>query len=443
MRRRGFLRGLGLGAASLILPLGSSAPSRARVPGRPLRFVTIFTPNGTVGRGWGEARSETDFTLGPILEPFAALRDQLLVLDGLDMSVAGRGTGGGHQQGPGALLTSQPLLEGDFCSGVGCALGYSGWAGGPSIDQVIAEHLAGSTRLRSLELGVRVLGANNRHRIAYRAANDPLAPDDDPFRVYARLFDGAALDAEELATKRRERGSVLDFAREEMRALRPRLDARGRDRLDAHLTSIRDVEQQLDAAATAARCDIPELGEDRFDPSRSASYPASSRLQLELLATALGCDATRVATVLYSGATSFQSFPWLGIREQHHALSHEGDLNRDAQEKLTRINTWYMGEVARFCERLAATPEGDGTLLDHTVVFVGNELSKGNTHSHQHMRFVVLGGRAAGLSLGRWLSFDERPHSGLLSAFARLFGHPMERFGHPDFQVEPFSELTG
>lgn len=435
--RRAWLRGIGLGAAALAVPsIGRGDPPVRR----PIRLACVITPCGTIRSRWGRRRSDTRFELREILQPFAALRDEIMVLSGIDMAVARLGDGGGHQRGPGGILTGQNLLPGDFCGGIGCTHGRSGWAAGPSIDQVVADSLRGRTRLRSLELGVRLTGANNRHRISFRAANEPMPPDNDPFHVYQRIFAGAGMDADRLERLRRERRSVLDLVGDELRGLRRWIPGQGRERLDAHLESVRDVERQLDAAMDGAACEAPPL-EDRFDPLASQSYEAVSRLQLELTALAFACDATRVMAMFYSGGTSQQTFPWLRIREQHHQLSHEPDGNRDAQRKLTAINAWYAGEVARFAARLASIPEGDGTLLDHTIVFWGNELAKGNAHSRDDMRLLLAGGRAAGIRPGRWLWCDHRPHNDLLVSLGRGMGLDLERFGHADFCTGPIAEL--
>ncbi|MEZ4339975.1 MAG: DUF1552 domain-containing protein [Sandaracinaceae bacterium] len=434
--RRSWLRGIGLGAAAVALP----SMGRADPPARPMRLASIITPCGTIRARWGRRESDTDFSFREILRPFEPVRDQVLVLSGIDMAVAQLGDGGGHQRGPGGILTGQPLLPGDFCGGIDCSHGRSGWAAGPSIDQVVADRVAGRTRIRSLELGVRLTGANNRHRVSFRAANQPLPPDNDPFHVYQRIFAGTGMDAARLERVRRERRSVLDLVGDELRSLERWMPGARRDRLDAHLESIRDAERQLDAAAGGAVCEAPPL-EERFDPLAGHFYPTVSRLHLELTALAFACDATRVMTMFYSGGTSQQTFPWLRIREQHHQLSHEPDSNRAAQEKLVAINAWYAEEVARFVARLASIPEGDGTLLDHTLVFFGNELAKGNAHTRDDMRLLLAGGRAAGLRPGRWLWCDHRPHNDLLVSLGRGMGLDLERFGHPDFCTGPIREL--
>lgn len=442
MKRRSLLAALGLGALGLAgLDLASRGPRARAQVAAPIRFVAIATPNGTIRSAWGTRRSDDDFTLGDVLAPLAPFRDRMLVLTGAHMEVARTGPGSGHQRGLGTLLTGQPLLPGDFCGGRNCFTGRSGWAAGPSIDQLIAAGPAGAARLRSLELGVRVVGANNRHRIAYRGAGDPLAPDDDPFRVYERLFRGASESREDLARRRRERGSVLDVTRAELAELRGEAPAEQREAIDAHLESIRALERELDREAEARACEAPALGEP-FDPSSVRRYPEASRLTLDLLASALACDATRVATVLYSGAASMQTFRWIGVDVPHHTLSHEPDDDLAARDALVRIDAWHAGEIARFVERLASIPEGDGTMLDHTIVLWGNELSQGNLHLHDDMHFVVLGGARAGLRGGRWLDLRGHPHADLLLTLARAAGRTdLTTFGAEGFCTGPLTEL--
>ena len=327
--RRDFVRGLGIGAATVALPFARIAEGSGPTSDRPKRLAAIVTTGGTVRSAWGRRRSETEFTLGTLLRPFEELRDRLCVIDGLDMAVALRGPGGAHQRGPAAVLTGHHLLEGNFCGGIDCVSGSSGWAAGPSIDQVLARHLQDETRFGSLELGVRVLGSNNRHRISYRRANEPVPPDDDPFRVYERLFAGAGLERDQLERLRRERASVLDIVRGDLGRLSGRLGAEHRQHLEAHLESIRNVEHQLDAALASGACAAEQLG-DHFDARRTGNHRRATRLQFDLLRTAFGCDLTRVGTLLFSGGTSYQAFPWLGVRRGHHALSHEPDDNEQA-----------------------------------------------------------------------------------------------------------------
>jgi hypothetical protein len=163
--------------------------------------------------------------------------------------------------------------------------------------------------------------------------------------------------------------------------------------------------------------------------------PAISRLQIELLVASLAADFTRVATLQFTNSVGQPRFTWLGIQEGQHDLSHEPNSNDAAQDKLTRINAWYAGEIAHLAARLAETPEpgGDGSLLDHTTILWTNELGEGNSHSHQDIPWLLLGG-GLGFTTGRALEFSGVPHNRLLVSLAHAMGHAsLERFGNPDF----------
>src|SRR5690606_29994710 len=152
-------------------------------------------------------------------------------------------------------------------------------------------------------------------------------------------------------------------------------------------------------------CELPVLGE-ALDHMSTDNYPAVTRLQLDLLVMAFACDLTRASTFMWNGSTSGQTFPWLDINDGHHDLSHEGDSNGAAQNKLIQINAWYAEQFAYFVDRLAQIPEGDGTMLDNTIIVWANELGKGNSHTHTKIPFVMAGGRNAGIVPGRFLQYD-------------------------------------
>ena len=439
--RRSFIKGLGAGVTSLALPFARAASGQTSAP---RRFIGVFTANGVIANRWVPSGSERNFTLGPSLRALEPFKSKLLVLEGLDMTVTGGGPGSGHQRGAGAVMTGARLLPGDFCGGNNCS-DLSGWADGISVDQRIAAEIGGDTRFRSLELGVRIAGSNNRHRMAYRGSNDPLPPDDNPFTVFDRLFADTLQDRALRARRQRERQSVLDFARADLTSLRRRLGTEHRARLDAHLQSLRTVERQLQATPmdTDPRqaCDPVALG-SRFNHRGLENYPMAGRLQMDLLARAIACDLTRVATLMWSGATSNQTFPWLEINEGHHSLSHESDSNADAQRKLAAIDTWYAEQFAYLLGALDAIKEDNGaTALDNSIVFWGNELSKGNSHSRNNMHFIVAGGGGGALRTGRFLRYSDVSHNNLLLTFLRAFGIQDRTFGDPRFSNGPLSDL--
>ena len=440
--RRAVLRGAF--GASIGLPwLASLGARRARAADAspfPTRFVVMFSPNGTLPGAWTPTGTETSFTLSPILQPLAAVQGDLVVVRGVDQQGSG---GDGHQNGMGGMLTGQPLNAGPF-AGAGSA--PAGWPNGPSVDQRVAEVLGTTTKLRSLELGVQVGAADNWGRMVYRAANQPLPPEDDPAQIYANVFADLHADPAMLAALRARRRSILDTVGAQYARLAARLGGDDRARLDRHLTAVREIEERLTTpfvGATAA-CQDPGPAPSAAT-SNNDDFPAIGALHIDLLVMALACDITRVASLQWSRSVSQTRFTWLtpAIPEVHHDLSHRPDNDTAAVDKLTRINQWYATQLATLMSKLKAIPEGDGTLLDHTLILWCNELAIGNVHSRTDAPYV-LGGRAGGrLSTGRFLSYaGDVPHNNLLVSILNAMGIADQTFGKPDWCTGPLPGLV-
>ena len=428
--RRALLQGIGAGAAlSPFVPLLQANAE----DGPPLRLVVLFSANGTIRENWLPEGGVNDFSFGPILAPLESVKNEVTVIDGLRFLPGGAGNR--HMQGPSKFASGAGLFDGDMGGG-GNASG--GWGRGTSIDQAYAAHIKGQTPFSSLELGVRVTGSNVRHRLSYAGPDEPIPPESDPSQVFERLFAEAGQDVAELARLRAERRSVLDTVVAQTQALNARIGVEDRHKLDAHLEGLSEIERRLGGVGKG--CEVPEL-EGVEDHLSTQHYPAVTRLQMDLLAAALACDLTRASTFMWNGSTSPQTFPWLDISESHHDLSHEGDSNGGAKQKLTEINTWYAEQVAYFVEALAAIPEGDGTLLDNTIVLWGNELGKGNNHSHDNVPFILAGGRNAGLNPGRFLQFDDLGHNRLLVSVLNALGMSVDSYGDLDDDMGPLSGL--
>ena len=426
--RRGLLASMGAGlAATPLLPLFESE-SKAAV-GDVARVVLMFSPNGTIRPNWLPSGGTTDFSFGSILAPLEPVRDQILVLDGIRFPSGGAGNN--HMAGPSKFTCGTGLLAGDEFTGGGDA--SSGWGGGTSVDQVHAAAVGGETPFSSLEFGVRVTGSNPRHRLAYGGPNNPIPPESDPAAMFDRLFSEFGADQAELARLRTERRSVLDVLDAQTSAIESRVSSADKAKMAAHLEGLREIEKRLDLdGATGEHCEVPDVMMPG-DALATSAYPEVSQLQLQLLTMAFACDLTRAATFMRSGSTSGQSFPWLDISEGHHDLSHEGDGNGDAQNKLTRINTWYAEQFASFVQMLAAVPEGDGTMLDNTIVLWGNELSKGNTHDVDPVPLVMAGGANLGIETGRFLQFEDGTiHNRVLVTILQALGHDIDSFGELD-----------
>lgn len=420
--RRTFLASLG---AALVLP--HLPDRRVRVEGvtPPGRLVAFFTPNGIKNGGSFASGSGADFALGDLLAPLSPFREQLLVLEGLNMSYGGPGEA--HMMGIGAFLTGRALQEGDFASVNGER--SAGFASGISVDQHIAASLPQETRFASLALGVQVEGANNRHRLSMLGPGDPLIPLDDPYAVFDLVF----REASGGRTRRRPQ-AVIEHSRAEIARLRERLGSVERERLDAHLAALADVERGLQLGPGGdASCRTPDLDEAQRGHVRDAeAFGWVGDRQMDLLHMALSCDLTRIGSLLWGGATSDHRFHFLDppIPESHHMLTH--DDPEVTQPAVWRITTWYAERLAYFLDKLAATPEGDGSMLDNTLVLWGSDLSDAYTHSRHGMQFVLAGNVGGFFRTGQRLTYSGRHHVDLLLTLCRAFGLQDETFGEAD-----------
>ena len=433
--RREFLRDLGLCAS--VLPFVSNLPGLA-LPGksrRKQRLVIIFSPDGVVPSTFWPAKEGSDFELTPSLKPLEPFKNRTLILRGVSDRV--RGDGDNHMRGIGCLLTGIELFPGNVQGGGDTP---AGWSSGHSIDQEIKTFLqqnpASRTRFGSLEFGVMVPDhADTWTRMCYSGPNKPIAPVDDPYQMFGKLY-GQAKDQEMLK-------SVLDDLRGDLAKVRSQVGAEDRKILDEHTALVREMEQDIRAARTrdiGHAVPVVEPGVRR----ENDNIPKISKLQIDLLVSSFIGDATRVATFQFTNSVGDARFTWLGIPEGQHGLSHEPDSNKAAQDKLTRINEWYCEQVAYLAKRLSETPEpdGQGTLLDNTLIVWTNELGQGNSHTLEDIPFVLVG-NGLDFKMGRSLNMGHVPHNRLLMSIAHGFGDRITRFGNPDFcAAGPLPNLT-
>jgi len=424
--RRRFLNTLGLSAAAAPFISGLSAfASPKALSARRQRLVVMFSPNGTVPWDFWPDEEGSQFTLKRILQPLSDFQNRLLVLKGVCDKV--RGDGDNHMRGMGCLLTGTELFPGNIQGGSDTP---AGWASGISIDQEIAGFLQSKeetrTRFGSLEFGVMVPDrADTWTRMSYAGANKPIAPVDDPYQMFKRLY-GQVRDREVLT-------SVLDSVQDDLRTISRVISAEDRRLLDEHTTFVRSMEQQLqNAKASDSDHAVPTL--EPGIREENDNIPQITRMQIELLVNSFQNDFARVATLQITNSVGQPKMRWLGIEEGHHELSHEPDENKEAHEKLTKINTWYCEQLALLVRRLAETPEpgGEGSLLDNTIILWGNELGQGNSHTLDNIPFVMVG-NGLDFQMGRSLKFPKVPHNRLLLALAHGFGHHIETFGNPNY----------
>jgi hypothetical protein len=436
--RRAFLATLG--ASGVLVPfLPMLDRELEAAPGDfPLRLVLLFSANGTLHENWAPSGSESDFTLGSILAPLEPYRDRMVVLDGLEVSRDGPGDG--HQKGMGILWTGNTLLEGtEFAGGDGSS---AGWGGGISIDQHIANTVGTGTPYKSLEFGVQTGGASVWSRMCYAGGNQPLAPEDNPQAMFDRLFADYNVDASELEKLKAQRQSVIDLVKGDLDSLLLRHgSANDRLKIEAHLESIRAIEMRNQAEVPA--CEIPAAPGGGIDHQANDNFPLVSNLQSDLLAMALTCNITRVASLQWSASVSGTRFTWAGVPDGHHDLSHLGDDDQSMIDKLTTINNWYAAQAKYLMDALAAIPEGDGTVLDNTLIVWGNELSRGNSHGNQPVPFVLLGGAGGRIQMGRYLQYDAVRHNRLLVSLCHAMGmDDQQTFGDTDTGSGGLAGLT-
>jgi len=339
-------------------------------------------------------------------------------------------------KGPGAMLTAGKLLAGSF-QGAG---GPAGYADRISVDRFIANRIGTGTTFPSLEFGTRVIGGPPLDVISYSGANAPNKVTDDPWAMYTRLFANATLSAPQLAQLVKERQSVLDFLKGDIATLRTRVSSDDRARLDAHLGSITGIEQGLQKSTVS--CTPPVLPA-KSDPHAMASFPALVRLQMDMMILAQQCGLTQVSTFMFANADSWQFFPWIGVNEEHHTLSHSATNDAAATTKLVTINTWHSGEINYLFDRLDAVQEvGGGTMLDSTVILWGNELGVGNTHTYMNIPWVLAGGTSYFKS-GRYLQYKDQPHNNLLVSICHAMGmSDVTTFGIPELCTGDLLGLT-
>ncbi|TWT32008.1 DUF1552 domain-containing protein [Blastopirellula retiformator] len=426
LTRREFVRNMGVSSAAL--PLLMNLPSLGMAAASDLRkqrMIVMFSPNGIIPDAYWPDQKGADFQLKEIMKPLEPYKNQTMVIKGVSDRV--RGDGDSHMRGMSCLLTGIELFPGNIQGGSHTP---AGWASGLSIDQEIKRYLqaqeATRTRFGSLEFGVNVPDrANPWTRMVYAGPNKPVAPIDDPYRMFEKLY-GQVKDRESLQ-------SVLDKVRLDLKRVERFVSSEDKQRLEEHAAFVRQMEQELKSAGEeklALEAPVQEAGVQL----KNDNMPTISKMQMDLLVNSLANDMARVATLQYTNSVGVARMKWLGVDDSHHELSHKPDSDADAKEKLIKINTWFCEQLAYLVKKLDETPEpdGNGSMLDNTTVIWTNELGKGNSHTLDDVPLVLVGG-GLGFKMGQSIQVKKQPHNRLWLSCAHAFGHHLETFGNPDF----------
>ena len=393
---------------------------------RKKRVIFIFTPNGMVKKGFWPQTEGENFEITPILKPLEKYRDRMLVLNGICNHV--RGDGDNHMRGMGCFLTGIELFPGNVQGG-----GHTpaGWAKGISIDQEIRNYLQSRpetrTKFGSLEFGICVRNtANPWTRWSYAGPNQPIAPVSDPYQMRKKMY-GEMKDQKYVR-------QVIELLQTDFDKAGNQTSGKDRILLDTHRKHARQMREGFAQKKRSLAVPPPQL------PTGVAvdrnNMPKLTRMQIDLMVNGFENDLNRVATLQFTESVGQPVMKWLGIKEGHHKLSHDPDLNRDSQEKLVKINQWYAEQIAYLVKRLDATrqPGTDRSLLDDTLIVWGNELGHGNSHTLNNIPLVLLGGgESFGIKMGRYRKFRKISHNRLWLTIAHGMGHKIKTFGNPKF----------
>lgn len=412
--------------------------------GVPKRLIVMFSPNGTLREEWVKDVEGNSFKLGPILEPLADVRERLLILRGLDSDVAhSGGPGDGHQTGMGCMLTGRQLLSGTSKGGCG-SCPPAGLASGISFDQHLANAIGESSAFKYLALGVKTsTRVDAWTRMSYSGRDQAISPENDPRRVYDRIFSRAEeLNMDGAAARRllAKRGSAYGAVKEELTAFRDYVPSDDQRKLDQHLSFVEELESRVDNVAPS--CDIPSAVGDKAEAADD-SFRDIGSAHMDLAVHALACDLTRVVTLQWSQSVGGQVHSWLGVNRGHHGLSHEVDSNQDSYRDIRKIDTWYAEQFGYLVRKLESQTAEDGKpLIDHTVVLWVNELARGSSHSRRNQSWLMAGNLDGYLRTGRHVDLGGRSNNDLFVTLLQGFGLSDTTFGASAFNEGPLGMLT-
>jgi len=435
--RRTVLRGLG---ASLSLPLLDAMlpafATRVRAATtRAHRFLAFYVPNGMAMEYWTPKGEGKDFELSPILEPLAPFRNQMLVLSGINASWNYI-----HAGASGSFLTGTTRggrNEVEILADV-------------SMDQLLARHFASETQVASLELAMDppanagactgILSCAYTHTISWRSATQPLPMEYNPRAVFERLFgDSGSTGKAAREARMAQQKSLLDSVNEKLATLRKELGAQDQAKVEQYTEAVRDIERRIQKAEQQRDVELPTLDQPQGVPPVFEDHLA---LMLDLQVLAFQSDLTRVITFMIGKEQSARPYPQIGVPEAHHPLSHHNDVP-EIIAHLSKINRYHTELFSKHLARLRATPDGDGSLLDHMTIMYGSGISNSTRHSGTNLPLMLVGGGAGRLAGGRHLKYTDKPSiANLLVTLMDKLDVPVEKIGGSTGKL-PLDTLSG
>ena len=434
--RRTFLRGAGTALALPVLdamfPAFASAAQTGS--GRATRLSFFTVPNGIIMEKWTPATSGSGFELSPILEPLAAFKDRLLVISGLANNEAHKlefEIAGDHPRACSAYLTgTHPKMT----SGADIRCGVS-------VDQIAAKEFGKYTQLSSLEMGLEssLLGACESayscvyyNTISWAAPTTPLPMENRPRAIFERLI-GDSTDPGERAARLQEHRSILDLVSEDLKRLMRSVGETDRAKLDQYADAVRSVERRIQVAEQQSSKELPAMEKPIGIPEKFSDY---AKLMMDLQVLAFQADVTRVGTFMIGHEMSGRAYPELGFGDPHHSLTHhQGDTSKI--EKVVKVNVFHTTLFNYLLERMKSVPDGDGTLLDHSLILYGSPLSDGNMHTYKDLPVLLITPGVAAIGGGRHVRYPkDTPVANLYLALLEKLGIQAETFGDSTGRLE-------
>ena len=435
--RRTFLRGMGATIAlpfldAMVPALRSSAFAQEVVP---TRFTGIFIPHGAAPGYWVPESSAPGFKFPYVWEPLEAFRDQVLLTSGLWSQSA--------ESPPGVTGADHFVASAYLCGVKPKKTTGADVEAGTTIDQVIAQAIGQQTLLPSLQLAVEDPGANSTNcgegyscvytnTISWQTPTRPLPMEINPQVVFERMF-GDGGTPETRAARREQQRSILDSVSGSLEGLKVKVGSHDRTRVEQYLEDVREIERRLEIAAQAST-EAPTTGMPIGVPE---SFDEHIKLQFDLLALAFQADITRVSTLLYARDLTGRVYPESGTDISFHGGSHHAeDPGRIAQ--YARLNRYHVSTMAYFAEKLRSIPEGDGTLLDHSLILYGTNMGNSNQHLHYDVPHVLVGGASGQLKGNRHVAFPQKtvPTGNLLLSILDRYGIHLDSFGDSTGRIE-------
>ncbi|HWL61655.1 MAG TPA: DUF1552 domain-containing protein [Steroidobacteraceae bacterium] len=423
LSRRTLLKGAGY---ALSLPLldamipASTALANTAAAKR-LRMAFVYFPHGAVMNQWTPQKEGPDFDLPPIIAPLKPFQKQLTVISGMENKSA-------------IAAPVHAITPGTWLSCVPPRISHDPY-GGITVDQIVAQHIGQDTPLPSLEVGTeerggegscdRNYGCSYGKTISFRDPSTPLPMEHNPRKLFQQLF-GAGDTADERVRLARESRSILDLVSREAGDLRRSLGARDQAALDDYLTTVREIErrvQQLEGRDLSA-VELPDA--PAGIPSR---FDEHMRVMFDLIALAYQANLTRVVSFMMAAEVSNQPYNFINIADAFHPLSHHAN-NPGKLANLAKVQAWNTGEFAKFCARLQSIPDGEGNMLDNSILVFGSNMSDSNAHNHFPLPMAIVGGGAGKLKGNRHLRYpDKTPIANMHLTILDRIGVPMESFG--------------